>query len=62
MNPIAPLPWTYIPTSNGVAYKDANGLLVSFPENHAFIWFLVEKYQGEHAVKEALKQSVISDD
>ena len=52
--PIAPLPWMVRKTSNGVCYYDANGKIVSFPENHEFLFGLVLSLQAHKADADAV--------
>jgi hypothetical protein len=41
-------------TSNGVCYYDANGKIVSFPENHEFLFGLVLSLQAHKADADAV--------
>lgn len=61
--PHSPLPWMCRKTGNSVAYYDANGTLVSFPENHEWIWDLVRREQDRMAdVKAVLDMPEIVDE
>jgi lysine/ornithine N-monooxygenase len=45
MKPVSPLPWMIRRTGTSVAYYDALGNIVSFPENHEWLWSLAQKEQ-----------------
>lgn len=45
MTPIAPLPWSRHEATTGVVYRDDNGAVVSFPQNHEYIHHCVSWHE-----------------
>lgn len=61
--PVNPLPWMKRKTGTSAAYYDANGVLVSFPLNHEYLFSLVEADQEHRADAQAvLKMTEAADE